>query len=424
MAPSATSGLGGDDGDRVFVARIDRVPERIDFLLGDAVCGQFVGVEDAARAVALGVVGEFRAEATVGLNLPADEAVETEQRDGGDFPAAVERALDDAALGSLEHVRHVLHLADVRVARLEFVADVEEFDLPTDLEPNEVVDVVQALDALHLHACAVRDGDVHVLSDGPEAAFDVAGRTEEHPDAFGGLAGLFRRTDVRAGADFDQRDAETVEAEGDAVLALLDALGALLFEHQVLDADRTVASLNFPAGCNERGALEPRRVRPVHDDFPHDVGLVHDGHVEELCDFEDDLFGLGVESVRRFVVGLHETGGVVGEILELAVDLALFERRVVDFAEFASRRMEIAGERSGRLLGVAQFGRTATEQLLLGVELLVYLQPRHETEVLVVVLTHWSDMGGGGVKNRPVRASLPPGRGVRRSVSPTGFANV
>ncbi len=133
-------------------------------------------MEDAARAVTFGVVGEFGAESAVGLDFPPDEAVEAEERDGGDFAARIERTADDARIGVLEDARHVLRLADFGVSVVEFVADFEQFDLSPDFVANEVVDVVQALDTFHLDAGTLRDGDVHVLSNGAETALDVAGR--------------------------------------------------------------------------------------------------------------------------------------------------------------------------------------------------------------------------------------------------------
>jgi len=134
-----------------------------DLLFGHAVRRQLVGVEDAARAVALRVVGQFRAEPTVRLDLAPDESVEAEQGNRGDLPARVERAANNPGLGVGEGVGHVAHVADARVALDQFVADFEQFGLPTDLAADDVLDPLEVLYALHFDAGAVGDGDVHVL---------------------------------------------------------------------------------------------------------------------------------------------------------------------------------------------------------------------------------------------------------------------
>src|SRR5699024_5131996 len=109
-----------------------------------------------------------------------------------------------------------------------------------------------------------------------------------------------------------------------------------------------------------------------------------------------------------FLVGLHETGRIEGQILELALDARLFERRDVDLAEFAPRRVEVAPEAMSRLLGLAPIGRTATEQFRCRVELLVDLQPGDKTQLLVIVLVvgvlraHYLVVWRPATKTRPV----------------------
>ncbi len=100
-----------------------------------------------------------------------------------------------------------------------------------------------------------------------------------------------------------------------------------------------------------------------------------------MGDLECSLEGLVIQFVGRLVVFFDEAGGVVGEVLELAVDLAFLECGVVDFAEFTARGMEIARERAGRFFGFAEVGRTLTKQLRRRIELLVDFQPGDETEV-------------------------------------------
>jgi hypothetical protein len=65
--------------------------------------------------------------------------------------------------------------------------------------------------------------------------------------------------------------------------------------------------------------------------------------------------------------------------------------------------MEKASEGVGSLLGFTQFRRTGTEELRVGVELLVDLQTGHEAQVLVITIprrrierAHWSVVRGRG----------------------------
>ena len=373
-------GVGGDDGDRVGGPRADRLPKRVDLRVGHAVGRELVGVEDPAGAVALGVIREFGAEAAVGLDLSADEAVEAEQRDGRDGAARIERAADDARISVLENRRYLLRVADAGISVGQFVGDLDEFGLPLDLAFDDLVDPIERLDALDLDASAVGDRDVDVLPDGAESAFDRPGRSQEHPDPRGRLLGLLWAPDVRAGADFDQRDAESVEAVKHAVVTLFDPLGGLLFEQQIDDRDRALAGVDLAVLCEQHRPLEARGVRAVDDELPHDVKLINDVHIQQRGDLHGDRQRLVVDLGRRLVVLLDQTGGVVGEVLEGAVDPALLEGGVVEFAEFALGRMEKPRDRSLGGLGLPDRRRRATEQLRLGVELLVDFEPGDQAE--------------------------------------------
>jgi len=114
-------------------------------------------VEHPARPVAFGVVGELRPQPSVRLNLPADETVEPRESHRLYGPAVRERAADDARLRSVEHFGHVFGVADARVTFVQLRGDIHEFDLPADLVADEVVDVVQTLDALQFDTRAVGD---------------------------------------------------------------------------------------------------------------------------------------------------------------------------------------------------------------------------------------------------------------------------
>jgi len=201
--------------------------------------------------------------------------------------------------------------------------------------------------------------------------------------------GLLGRVDVRPCANLDQGNPQPVEAVANPAVGLGDALGALLLEHEVLDADRALLGLDDTVGGDKHGPLEAGRVRAVDDEFAHDVGPVDRLHIEQLRNLECRREGLAVDAPGRFVVLLDQTGRVVGEILELPVDATLLERGRVEFAQLAFRRMQVPGEAPLGRLRVTQRRGTVTEQLRLRVELLVDLQPRHEPELLVVVLTHW-----------------------------------
>jgi len=327
------------------------------------------------------VIRELGPEASVGLYLPADEPVEPGQPDAEDGLGA----RDDAAVRVGEDVGYVRRFRDGGVAVVELLGDLQQLDLSAGLAGDEVVDVVEALDALHLDACALGDGDVDVLADRPEAAFDLSRRPEQHPDAFGRLAGLFRRSDVGFRPDLDEGDPEPVEAVRDAALALLDPGRRLLLQQHVRDPDGAVVGLDLAVGGDERRALEPGGVGAVDDDLPHHVGAVDDGTVHERRDLQSRPEGLLVESGRRLVVLLDETRRVEGEVLELPVDAGLLQGGLVDLAEFRFRRVEIPGERPDGRLRVAALRRTLTEELARRVELLVDLQPGDEPQILVVV---------------------------------------
>ena len=385
-----------------FAPRVsDGLPQRLHFALGDAVGGEFVGVKDPPRTVAFGVVGELRSEAAVGQELAADEPVEASQPDGHRPPAIGECAPDDAAVGVREDLGHVPRVADGRVPVSEFGPDIEEFGLAGHLVADDVVDVIQTLDPLDLHACALGDGDIDVLADGSEAAFDLSRRAKQHADPLGGLAGLFRAPDVGVGADLHQRDSQAVEAVAHPGVGLLDALGALLFEHHVLDADRPLGGLDGAVGRDEHRALEASGVGAVDDDLPHDVGLVDRVHVQQGGDLEGRLHGLAVDPPRGLVVLLDQAGRAVGKILKLPLDAALLEGGGVDLPQLRLGGVEIPGEATRRLLGLAQVRRTRTEQLGLGVELLVDLQAGHQPQLLVVVLAgaHYRRPHAAGAKN-------------------------
>ena len=101
----------------------------------------------------------------------------------------------------------ILYVPDCGVALAEFVADLQQAGLAANLVADELVDVVEALDAFQFDACAVGDRDVDVLTDRPEAALDRSRRAEQHPDTLGGVAGLLGGRDIRFRPDFDERDA-------------------------------------------------------------------------------------------------------------------------------------------------------------------------------------------------------------------------
>jgi len=83
---------------------------------------------------------------------------------------------------------------------------------------------------------------------------------------------------------------------------------------------------------------------PVDDELSHDVRLIDDGDVEQVGDLEGHREGLAIDAAGWLVVLLDEAGGVVREVGELAVDTALLHRGVVEFAEFALRRVKPAGD--------------------------------------------------------------------------------
>src|SRR5699024_2242787 len=130
-----------------------------------------------------------------GLEFATDEPVEPLQPDGHRDSIPGERAADEPAVGSVEHPRYVRRVADARVTTVEFLADVEEFDLPTGLVAYDIVDVVEALDTLELDARALGDRDVDVLADRAEPALYLSCGAQQHTDALGGLLGLCRRAD-------------------------------------------------------------------------------------------------------------------------------------------------------------------------------------------------------------------------------------
>src|SRR5699024_11304817 len=100
-----------------------------------------------------------------GQEVAPDESVEAFQSTRHRASAPRERPTDHAAFGFREDLGYILGLAHRRISLVEFVAHVEECDLPTVLVRHDGVDVVEALDALEFDARALCDGDVDVLSD-------------------------------------------------------------------------------------------------------------------------------------------------------------------------------------------------------------------------------------------------------------------
>jgi len=337
----------------VVLAGAHRLAQVRDLRLGHAVGREFVGVEDPARAAPFRVIGELGPEPPVGLDLPAEQAVEPMEGDGHDRPAVVDGAADHPTVGVLEDPGGVHGVAHGRVTFLQPLADLQKLRLAAHLQADDVVDVVELLDALEFDPRALLDGDVDVLADRPEAALDGAGRPEQHADALGGLACPLGRADVRPGPDLDQRDAQPVEAVPDPRLGLLDPLGGLLFEHEIHDRDRPLVSLDLAVAGDQRRALEPGRVRAVDDDLAHHLDRVNGIHVQQLGDLQAGIQSLRVEAPRRLVVLLDQAGGVVGEVGELPIDHGLLQRGLVDLAEFALRGVEVPRERPPRGFGLA-----------------------------------------------------------------------
>src|SRR5699024_11143462 len=128
----------------------------------------------------------------------------------------------------------------------------------------------------------------------------------------------------------------------------------------------------------------------------------------------DGFEGFGVDPAGWFLVGLDQTGRIEPQIFELAFDARFFEGGNVDFAEFAPRGVEIPPEAVGRFLGVAPVGRTATEQLRIGIELLVELESGDESQLLVVVVVFRAHCGPcGSERQKSVQSSAQPSLSLR-----------
>jgi len=95
------------------------------------------------------------------------------------------------------------------------------------------------------------------------------------------------------------------------------------------------------------------------------VGLVDDGGVEQCRDAERHRERLLVDTGRRLVVLLDQTGGVVGQILEDAVDATLLLGGLVEFTEFAPGGMKLPGDGVATLGRLAEFCWRIAEQLRL-----------------------------------------------------------
>jgi len=153
--------------------------------------------------------------------------------------------------------------------------DLYERVLPLHLGADVGGQQAQVLDALDLHACAARHGDVEVLPDGSQPPLHHAGGAEDGAQALGYLPHLLRVVHVRGGGDLDERDAEPVQAIGDLPVLSINLAGGVLLQAQRCYPNAPAVDLERAVDRHQGSPLEAAGVGTVDHYLAHEMDLVH-----------------------------------------------------------------------------------------------------------------------------------------------------
>ena len=116
------------------------------------------------------------------------------------------------------------------------------------------------------------------------------------------------------------------------------------------------------------------------------MNLLHGCHTHHLGDYQRELESLGVHRRGRFLIVLDKACGielVIGVDAVLLLHLLLC--RPVNLAHLALGRAKIALNLARPLAHVPKCGRAVAEEFLLRIQLLVNLDTRHQTNLLIVL---------------------------------------
>ena len=116
------------------------------------------------------------------------------------------------------------------------------------------------------------------------------------------------------------------------------------------------------------------------------MNLLHGCHTHHLGDYQRELESLGIHRRGRLLIVLDKAGGiklVIGVDAVLLLHLLLC--RPVNLAHLALGRAQVAFYLARSLAHVPKCGRAVTEEFLLCIQLLVNLDTRHQTYLLIVL---------------------------------------
>ena len=346
---------------------------------------------------------------------------------GGEVALAGERSWRSTAIGETSHARATVGDQQCFVghaAALQFAADAQQVQLAVGLvvhQPGQTLVVAHALD---LDPPAAGHGHVHVL---PGRA-PTAPRTRAHtgdvrhqPRARLQFQG---RVELGLGHHLGQRHSQTVGPEDDAMSDVADLAAAVLLERELPDAQGAIdaqfrdAEGDLAVQSDHRRALEARGDRSVQVLLAHDVQFVDRIEIEQVGDLERDPHRLVVDLEGRRVVhlvGAH--AATVEQVDDLLARLELHERGAVVLAELAQRGTHVAQHFGVGVVGVVT-RRAPAEEFGRRVELLVDLEPTHESELVVVGFVELAPLVVGEVEQWiRVRIQVARGREMRAEVT-------
>ena len=297
---------------------------------------------------------------------------------------------------------------------VELVAQPQQVHLPPRLAVDEAPRPAGLRHALDLDAPATAHRHVHVLPARAHADAHVGGRAAHPADEKDRLLRLLGCPQVGAGDGLDERHAQPVGPPHDEVAAIGDLAARVLLDRHLRDRELAAAERQPPVHADDGRALKAGGDRAVEILLPRDVHLVDDVAAEHQALLDRDVHRLLVHREGRRVVHLVRAGVLaVEEVDDVLAGLELHERGAVVDAELRERRPHVAQHGAVVRARVAA-GRAVAEELALGEQLLVDLEPADEADGGVVergverVVAHDAPVVGAAGKVAAATTRLRP----------------
>ena len=103
--------------------------------------------------------------------------------------------------------RHIMGtLVHRSIACDKFVPDGNKIYLPLHLTPDHFINQAQFLHTLDFNTGTLANGDINILPDGPDTAFHLHRRTQQHPNVGSDILHRFGCVHIRGGGYFCQRN--------------------------------------------------------------------------------------------------------------------------------------------------------------------------------------------------------------------------